>query len=290
MMDLLQMRSLLAVAEHASITDAARALGLSQSALSRRIQQLEEDLAAQLLERSQRGVVLTEMGRLVRAEAQVLVERYGRLQQRVRAHMQLDTGSVRIGGGATAVSFLLPDAIADFRRGHPGVVFHLREAGSQDIAQAVLDGRLELGIATLPVSAPELAVRPLCEDRVVLVGARDHALACRRRVGIEALQGQGLVGFEAGSAIRRLIDGALRDAGVEMDVVMELRSVAAILQMVESTGSLAFVSELGVPARNPRIARIGVRGLRIVRKLGIVQRRGRTLSPAAEAFAAALLG
>lgn len=289
-MDLIHVGSLVAVAEHGSITDAAHALGLSQPALSRRIQQLEEDLGAALLERSQRGVVLTEMGRLVRDEGAVLLERYGRMRQDVRAHMQLDTGSVRVGGGATAVSYLLPGAIDTFRRRHPGVLFHLREAGSREVAQDVLDERLELGIVTLPVSTPELRVRPLRDDRIVLVGARDHALAGGRRVGIEALQGQGLVGFEAGSEIRRLIDGALREAGVEMRVVMELRSVPAILQMVATTGSLAFVSELGVRPRERRVTPIAVRGLRIVRKLGVVQKRDRPLSPAAEAFEQALRG
>jgi len=282
------MRSLLAVAEHGAITDAAQAMGLSQPALSRRIQQLEEALGAELLERSARGVALTDMGRLAQREAVVLVERYERLQRSVREHMSLDTGSVRIGGGATAVSYLVPPAIATFQRRHPEIVFHLREAGSREVEQSVADERLELGIVTLPTTSPELIAEPLTDDRIVLVGARGHALSGRRRVGIEALRGQGLVGFEGGSAIRQLIDAALRDAGVEMNVVMELRSIAAILQMVATTRSLAFISELGVPARDRRIAPIAVRGLRIVRKLAIIRKRGRPLSPAAAAFAQTL--
>ncbi len=104
----------------------------------------------------------------------------------------------------------------------------------------------------------------------------------------EALRGQSLVGFEGGSAIRQLVDGALRDAGVEMNVVMELRSIAAILQMVSTTRSLAFVSELGVRAGDRLIAPIPVRGLRIVRKLAVIRKRGRPLSPAAAAFAETL--
>lgn len=288
MVDLGLMRSLLAVSEHGAITDAAQAMGLSQPALSRRIQQLEELLGAQLLERSARGVVLTDMGRLAHREAVVLVERFERLQRNIREHLRLDTGSVRIGGGATAVSFLVPTAIATFQRRHRDIVFHLREAGSREIEQDVVDERLELGIVTLPTASPELIAEPLTDDRIVLVGARDHALSGRRRVGIEALRGQSLVGFEGGSAIRQLIDGALREAGVEMNVVMELRSIAAILQMVATTRSLAFVSELGVGARDRRIAQIPVRGLRIVRKLAIIRKRGRPLSPAATAFAETL--
>ena len=69
---------------------------------------------------------------------------------------------------------------------------------------------------------------------------------------------------------------------------MELRSIAAILQMVATTRSLAFISELGVPARDRSIVPISVRGLRIVRKLAIIRKRGRPLSPAASAFVEAL--
>jgi len=287
-MDLDLMRSLLAVAQHGAITDAAKAMGLSQPALSRRIQQLEELLGAELLQRSARGVVLTDMGRLAQREAAAMVERFSRLQQSVRDHMQLDTGRVRVGGGATAVSFLLPRAIAAFQRQHREIVFQLREAGSREIEQDVVDERLDLGIVTLPTRSPELIAEPLTDDRIVLVGARGHDLTGKRNIGIEALRGQGLVGFEGGSAIRQLIDAALRNAGVEMNVVMELRSIAAILQMVATTRSLAFISELGVPARDRRIVPIAVRGLRIVRSLAIIRKRDRPLPPAATAFAQTL--
>jgi DNA-binding transcriptional LysR family regulator len=101
---------------------------------------------------------------------------------------------------------------------------------------------------------------------------------------VKALAGLSLVGFEAGSAIRHLIDAALRDAGVEMNVVMELRSIAAIVRMVEMTGNLAFVSQIGV--ENERDVRVlPVRGLDIRRELAVIARRGAVLSPAADAFA-----
>ena len=111
------MRSLVAVAERGAITDAAEVLCISQSALSRRIQQLEESLGVELFERSQRGMVLTDMGRLVLEEGRALLERYERMQDSVRSHQRLDSGVIRIGGGATAVAYLMPKAIADFTRG-----------------------------------------------------------------------------------------------------------------------------------------------------------------------------
>ncbi len=280
-MDLELTRSLLAVARHGTISQAAENIGLSQPALTRRLQQLEEHLGAPLVERSGRGVALTELGRLAVREGQALVERYERLRTSIAEHVRLEAGTVRIGGGATAVAYLLPTAIARFREDHPEVRFQLLEAGSREVEGAVGSERLELGIVTLPTRAADLEVQPLLRDRIVLVAGRGHPLAGRRRIHARELQGQSLVGFEAGSAIRAEIDRALRDIGVEMQVVMELRSVAAILQMVETTGSLAFVSALG--AGSSRC--LTVRGLRIERQLAVIWKRGRPLSPAARAFA-----
>lgn len=287
-MDLLLLRSLLAVADHKAVTKAARALGVTQPALSRRLQQLEEELGATLLVRSKQGAVLTEAGRIVVEEARQLAERYGRLRERVLASQRLEAGLVRLGGGATAVSFLVPRAIAQFEKQYPGVRFEVREEGSRDVEADVQSERLELGIVTLPTHSREFVVRPLVRDRIVLVAAPGHPLAKRRKVELADLAGQGLVGFERGSAIRQLIDGALEAAGVTMNVLMELRSVAAILEMVANTNLLAFVSHLGVEGRATGVRAIAVRGLHLQRRLAVISKLGRPLSPAAEAFAAML--
>ena len=291
-MDLLLLRSLVAVADHGAITEAAVALGVSQSALSRRIDQLEEALGAPLFERAGRGVALTAMGQIAAVEGRQLVQRYDRMKARIVEHLRLDAGVVRIGGGATAVGFLLPRAIAAFRKQHPRVVFQVKEAGSREIEAAVLGEELELGIVTLPTRSREVDERPLVRDKIVLVASKDHPLARQERVDAQDLGGQNLVGFEAGSAVRWLIDAALREAQVEVNVVMELRSVAAILQMVETTGSLAFVSELSVlPPSAPRarnVVPLVVRGLEIQRELALIRKRGRSLSPAAHAFSESL--
>jgi molybdate transport repressor ModE-like protein len=291
-MDLTLIRSLLAVAEHGGVTDAAAALGVSQSALSRRIHQLEQALGAPLLERFGRGVALTALGQIAIEEGKLLVQRYDRLKSRVHEHLELAAGVVRIGGGATAVGFLLPRAIASFRKQHPGILFQVKEAGSRDIEAAIMREELELGIVTLPTRTRDVAEKILATDRIVLVAAKDHPLAKKTGVDVSVLNGQNLVGFEAGTALRWLIDSALRKSQVEMNVVMELRSVAAILQMVETTGSLAFVSELAVRSKDPRRSRsvvpVRVRGLEIQRELALISKLGRSLSPAARQFSSML--
>ena len=290
-MDLTLLRSLIAVADHGSVTEAASVIGLSQSALSRRLAQLDEVFGTPMLERVGRGAALTPLGKLVVAEGRPILERYQRLREQVQEHLALERGIVRVGGGATAVAFVLPKAIAAFRRRNPEVVFQVREAGSREIEAAVTRDELDLGIVTSPVLHPELQQVPWVRDEIKLVAAKQHPLAKKARVPLTALHGQNMIGFEAGSAIRRLIDTALRSAGVEVNVVMELRSVAAILRMVESTSSLAFVSELALDDRRPRgaVVAVPVTKLHLERQLVVVSRKDRTLSPAAIAFSATLL-
>ncbi len=282
-MDLLLLRSFLAVADAGGISAAANRLHITQPALSRRLQQLEEQLGATLLDRGRKGARLTELGRLVQREGRLILTRYEQLQEQVRARQALRGGVVRIGGGATAVSYILPGAIAEFQSHHPSVRFRLKESGSSEVADDVRSGELEVGLATLPVRDQGLEVRPLMTDRIVLVARSDHPLAGGKRIAAAQLDGQPFIGFLAGTAIRQIIDGALHDAGVEMNAVMELRSIPTILHMVESTGNLAFVSRVGIDSRSD-LTQLKVQGLRIERQLAVVVRQGAHLSPAATAF------
>jgi len=320
-MSLLLLETLSEVARRGAITGAATALGLTQPALSRRLHLLEREFGTPLLARSRKGVRLTELGRLVEEEGRALLDRYARLKESVGAHLRLERGTVRIGGGATAVSFLLPGVIRAFRIDHPDVVFQLKEAGSREIESDVLREELELGIITLPARSKDLHVQPIVKDPIVLVAARAHPLPLRApgslggdsaplrsalpprthgslggdsaplrsalppRTPPRSLNGLPLIGFERGSAIRRLIDRALEQRGIAMRVVMELRSIQSILRMVELDQGLAFVSRLCVDAR---VRVIDVPGLRIQRSLAVIRRKGRPLSVAARAFLEAL--
>ena len=284
-MDLELLHSLVEAARRGSITAAAQGLGITQPALSRRLQLLEAEFASPLLTRSRKGVALTEPGRLVVEEGSAILERIERLKRTIGAHLRLERGAVRIGGGATAVSLILPEPIRRFRRDHGEIVFHLKEAGSREIEADVLREDLELGIVTLPAASKELHVQRLVRDPIVLIAATDHPLAARTRsLAPSALEGAPLIGFEEGSAIRNLIDRSLAQHGVRMEVVMELRSIPSIVRMVALQQGLAFVSRLGVEATAEPVVALKVRGLRIVRSLGIIRKRGRPLSLAAAAF------
>lgn len=289
MPDLVLLRSFLTTAEAGGVTLAARRLFVTQPALSRRLQQFEAEMGVKLFERSSKGVVLTEEGRFVQAEGENLVRRFEQMRAGAHALTNMEVGTVRIGGGATAVAALLPTAIADFQKSMPSVVFQVQEAGSREIERDVAAERLELGIVTLPIDpslAAEFEVTRLAADHIVLVAAAAHPFAKKKRIRAAHLEGQDLIGFEAPSAIRKLIDDALFDAGVHVNVTMELRSIPTILRMVTTTGKLAFVSRLAIGDKpeHSGIHTVRITGLSITRELAIIRRKDRPLSPAAAAF------
>lgn len=285
-MDLELLESLMAVAETGTITEAARRIHLSQPALSRRLQQLEAELGAELLVRGRHGAELTVVGQQAVAHARTIVARYEQLRREIAEHLGLHQGIVRIGGGATVTSFLLPAAIARFRAQHPGIRFYVKESGSHDVASDVAAGAVEIGIVTLPVPTEDVDVVELFADDIVLVARADHPLA-GKRVSPSDLRGQTFIAFEPGSAIRHIIDGRLRRAGLEPEVTMELRSIPSILRMVSSSSSMAFVSRLSLTSE-PDLRAVPVRGLSISRTLALVTRTGFPLSAPGAAFALTL--
>jgi DNA-binding transcriptional LysR family regulator len=284
-MDLVLAESLVAVADAGAVTAAAQRIHISQSALSRRLQQLESDLGAQLLIRGRHGAELTEAGRLALVECRAMLARYETMRRDIAEHLGLRRGTVILGGGATVTSCLLPQAIAGFRANYPGIRFLVKEAGSHQVIEDVAQGRIQIGIVTLPVGHDDLEVTPLVEDEIVLVARRDDSL--HPLADPADLNGRGVIAFEPGSAIRRIVDTSLSAAGVAVEVTMELRSVPSMLQMVSATGDLAFVSRLSL-RNETELLTVQVKGLSITRSLALATRQGIPLTPAAEAFVQSL--
>lgn len=287
------MRYMLAIAEHGHMTRAAGALGVSQPALSAALARLEDELGAPLFHRTGRGVEPTEAGRVFLEHAGNTLRAAESGVAAVRELVGLETGSIRVGAGATAVGYLLPEAIRAVQREHPGLRFSIREAGSSAVAEGVISGELDLGIVTLPIEHPRaddlMTVRTI-PDELRLIVHEGHRLSGRRSFKWEELRGEPVVAFEAGSAVRRRIDETAAVHGVTLSIVMELRSIESIVQMVRAEIGVGFVSKHGLPdgaGLRPVEGEGG--GGPLGRELAVVRRRDRVPSHAAAAFERALL-
>lgn len=272
------------------MTRAARSLGVTQPALSAMLRKLEGEVGAELLHRTGRGVELTEAGKVFLTHAEDALRRVDSGVEAVRQVVGLEKGSIRIGGGATATSYLLPPVVSEVRRRRPGLRFYVREGGSSATVAAVLSGELDLGIVTMPVveaggAKPQLFATAMVEDELRLIVPARHRLAGRKGFRWSDLAGEPVIVFEAGTAVRTLIDQSSGSAGVTLNVVMELRSIESIKQMVAAGIGVGFVSRFALGAREGLSCREG----KLSRRLAIVRRSDRMPSPAAAEFERELL-
>ena len=265
------------------MTRAAKTLHLTQPAVSAQLARLEEDLGTLLFHRTPKGMALTAAGTLFRhhVEEAFLWLEDGRTA--VQGLSDLTHGSLAIGAGATATTYLLPPLLRVFHERHPGIQIQVREQGSQAIVDAVLAGTLDLGVVTLPVDpGARLTVTPWIDDELRLIVPPRHPLAQRQKYRIRDLDGQALVLFEAGTAVRRVIDQALSEGDTEVEIVMELRSIESIKQMVAQGIGAAFVSQHALSKDEGLTTARG----RLHRTLAAVHRSDRALTAAAKAFLA----
>lgn len=273
---------------------------MTQPALSAMLKKLEAEVGSPLLHRTGRGVELTDAGRVFLVHADEACRAADGAIAAVREVVGLERGSIRVGGGATATTYLLPRVVSAIRKARPGMRFSVREAGSAAVAAAVAAGELDLGIVTEPAPRSmraELSITPLVEDEMRLLLPPGHALLSggtkKRRGGGDGagtfawrdLAGESVVGFEAGAAVRELIDRAAGAAGVKLEYVMELRSIESIKSMVGAGIGVGFVSRFALGAGEGLSCREG----RLTRALVLVRRADRALSHAAAEFERELL-
>lgn len=289
-MELTQLRYFREIARAGHMTKAARTLGVSQPALSAMLRKLEAEVGTSLLHRTGKGVELSEAGKVFLRHADESVRRADEGLHEVRRLSGLETGSIRTGAGATAASYILPSVVSDMRRAHPGLKFYVREMGSSAIVEAILNGELDLGIVTLPVrgvGAKQLVLRSLVDDELRLITPPRHKLAKETSFRWSDLKGESVIGFEAGSAVREVVDQAAAASGITLDVVMELRSIQSIQQMVAAGVGVGFVSRLSdAPKRLPSLT---PKSEPLIRELAIVRRSDHTPSTAVAEFERRLL-
>jgi DNA-binding transcriptional LysR family regulator len=214
--DLTDLRSLVAAADAGTLGRAALRLHISQPALSKRLQSLEQLVGVQLLERSQRGVSLTPAGRRLYEQARPLLAQTEQLDVLV-AELRRATSPVRLAASHSASEAFVADAIADPQTSEHLAV-ELVIANSHVVRTLVSDGRADLGVAAGRAGAtPTPGVRrlPLAEDMVVCAVPRGHPWAQRRRIRQAEFLRTPMVLRDPSSNARWTVDAELRRRGLE---------------------------------------------------------------------------
>ena len=274
-MDLRQLEILQAIAETGSFTASGRKLNVSQSAISRQILLLEEELGEPLFLRVGRQVRMTAAAEsLVQLGQRVfrdLTETVGTITDRTKELK----GVLRLSGGMTVCLYVFPPLLKHLKRVHPQLDVRLTVATAGQSVQEIRGGRVDVGLLTLPVAESDLVTVPVLHEELLLVMNPTHPLARRRRVVAKDLAPQPFILFERGSATRRVIDHFFAAEEIEPTVVMDTENVEIIKAMVKTGLGIGIVPYQSV-AREVRAGQFAVarvEGHDLVRETGWVYAR-----------------
>ena len=277
------------VADLRSFSRAAELHGITQSAVSQRIQHLEELLGTRLLDRSKRPFVLTPAGELASREGRELVARYDALARNVARLDPERGGTVRVHAIYSAGIALLNQLRAEFQLRRPEVDVEIEYEPPSAVAEAARTGRCDFGIVSYPEQWPGLHSRPLREERMCLACGVDHELAGADRVRAADLDGRELIHFTHELPAARHIRSYLVANGANAVFAQRLDNIDTFKNMLQAT-DYAAILPLRTFLAEVRAGLLAAAPLEpaLERPMGIVFAR-RRLRPAAEDFAAFLV-
>ena len=281
--DLNDLHAFRAVAETANFRRAAEKVHLSQPAFSRRIDKLEQALGVRLLERTTRRVALTAVGREFERKVRELLDELD------NTLMSLHDGSSHRGGEVTVacvpstVNYYATAVIRRYHDANPRVRVRVFDAGANEVLTAVSRGDADFGLNFIGSQEGEIEFQPLLEERFVAACRRDHPVARLKRVSWAQLAQHDYIAVGRASGNRLLLDQALAGLAGRPQSQFETQHVTTALGLVEAGLGVAAVPAMAMPAKDhPLLASVPLVEPVVTRKIGLIRRRGRSLSPAAQ--------
>jgi DNA-binding transcriptional LysR family regulator len=242
------LRYFTSVARHRSIREAAEELHVAQSALSRQIQKLEQELGVPLFQRHARGVELTSAGEIFLRHARSSLRQDERVRSELDALKGLRHGTINMQSIESLVPGVLPQVILGFSKRHPGITFNVTVDRSDQILAAVREGRTDIGLVFYPTAEPEVSsVFKMREPLVALMSPR-HPLAKKAKVSLAESIGYPIALPLKNSGSRVLIDIACKAGGIAMRPVLETNSIQLRVQFVHVNNGITFHSRLSAAA------------------------------------------
>lgn len=287
-MNLYHLRVFMTVAEHEHITRASEELYLSQPAVTKIVQNLEQEIGQKLVERQGRRIALTYAGQVLRTYARRMFSLEREMEEALAALSDIETGEVTLAANPTMGIYLLPSIVASFRARYPCVKINLEILKSREIVDDTLEWRLDFGLVELdPSELPiGLEYETIAYDELILVVAPRHPWSELSSIKPEELRDGVLILREAGSGHRESIEHAFTHLGFSLSPLLTVPDSEVIKQMaVKGVGATI------IPAMSVRreleageLLRIPIVGLEMRPRLSMVWREDKQFSPAAQAF------
>ena len=214
-----QLRIFVTVANARSFSRAGEMIGLSQSAVSHSVKELENQTGVRLLDRTTREVVLTEAGQQLALRLERLLDELNSTLRDVGRLGQQLSGTVRVAASQTISAHLIPQCIAEGNHRYPDIDFVLHDRPQQWVLESIRQGDVDFGIVIDPGQVSDLECGSVLSEPFLLLCRDDDPLAALPDVRWQSLQGANLVLQDYSSGSRPLIDSALMNQGVKAAIV-----------------------------------------------------------------------
>jgi DNA-binding transcriptional LysR family regulator len=239
-----QLEIFVMVAELGGFTSAGEKLGISQSAVSHALKQLESEWGVTLLSRNKSGIEVTEVGRNLLVRARELLGVSEAIHQEVSAVRGLNRGVLRIGSfGPSSSLLLLPRILEQYQKDYPDIEIFVDEGADDTVAQWIIERRVDVGFVVLPDE--RFDIQPLVEDQFVALVPASHFLAGQEAVHLSDLCHTPFIMTAAGATAH--VERLFESAGLRPIIRYRYSQIITILKMVECGAGVSIVSGLALP-------------------------------------------
>src|SRR5438876_7351073 len=281
-MELYQLQYFVEVARNRNFTRVAKRLNLATPALSLQIQKLEKELGTRLFNRGQKETVLTPSGETLFEKAQALLTMADSVKQSVAEVSELRAGRLTIAFIPSVGAHWLPEILRDFRNSFPCLKLLTHEETSLGVAALVEDATAELGFLELPSNNQLFEVKEIWNEPFYAVLPADHPLATRKSIGLQQLERDPFV-VKRGESQQQTIE-ACRAAGFEPRIACECSEQETKIALVQAGLGVLLLPQLDACVLREGVLAIPIREPKLLRQMGLIHRRGKELSAAAQAF------
>ncbi|MBI5576141.1 MAG: LysR family transcriptional regulator [Deltaproteobacteria bacterium] len=291
-MNLKRLEVFLAVVDCGSFSKAARAVHVTQSTVSQHIASLEELLGSKLLDRTPRGILPTESGKILLRHARKIVAETREIPRAMKRLAGLEDAVLTIGASNIPGNYVIPEAIPSFLARYPRVSITVIQGDSRETVERIKQERVEIGIVGTRYADKDLLFTPLGREVLMLAAGGEYGSARGKPITMDELAKLPYVAREPGSGTQKTVQDALIRAGAEpLNVRICLGSNEAVKRAVVNGIGVSFISETAIRGEieSGELFALSVKGLDLSRSFHIVSRLRRELSPQAAAFKNMLL-
>ncbi len=238
-MDMEQLAHFQCLANNRNFTAASKQLGLSQSALSRSIQRLEEELGQPLFERKPRTVELTDAGILFQKSAEQILL----IVEDTKAEICDDgqSGRIRIGAIPTIAPYFLPDLLRRFANNFPNATMIIQEETTENLLKRCKQGELDVAILALPIPARYVEIEELFDEELMLVMPPDHPLSCKKQIRIGDVEPYAFVLLDEAHCLSDNITSFCNQRSVHPVALERTSQLAMVLELVSLSHGVSMI-------------------------------------------------